>query len=229
MTNFIAKIFCITILLCSHNVVFAQTPQIKTVTPKVQHTSIGTTLEYSPFSFDFQNIEIGRTAQLIETVRPMDIMFAPGIDLELTSPVHIEKKSLFDILDTVLKPHQLTIRILDQDLFWIEHRNKANVTLTFARDQQSLPSMQSQLCPQKTISILKQLNAQHIQHDLSDGAEEQLGKGDRIRGQINHQQVQIYCMDQSQKVSARIIVVGQDKNKVKHTFNQISQAYKQQQ
>ncbi len=228
MTNFIAKIFCTTILLCSHNVVFAQTPQIKTVTPKVQHTSIGTTLEYSPFSFNFQNIEIGRTAQLIETVRPMDIVFAPGIDLKLTTPVRIEKKSLFDILDTVLKPHQLTIRILDQDLFWIEHRNKANVTLTFARDQQSLPSMQSQLCPQKTISILKQLNAQHIQHDLSDGAEEQLGKGDRIRGQINHQQVQIYCMDQSQKVSARIIVVGQDKNKVKHTFNQISQAYKQQ-
>lgn len=228
MTNFIAKIFCTTILLCSHNVVFAQTPQIKTVTPKVQHTSIGTTLEYSPFSFDFQNIEIGRTAQLIETVRPMDIVFAPGIDLKLTSPVRIEKKSLFDILDTVLKQHQLTIRILDRDLFWIEHRNKANVTLTFARDQQNLPSMQSQLCPQKTISILKQLNAQHIQHDLSDGAEEQLGKGDRIRGQINHQQVQIYCMDQSQKVSARIIVVGQDKNKVKHTFNQISQAYKQQ-
>ena len=228
MTNFIAKIFCTTILLCSHNVVCAQTPQIKTVTPKVQHTSIGTTLEYSPFSFDFQNIEIGITAQLIETVRPMDIVFAPGIDLKLTSPVRIEKKSLFDILDTVLKQHQLTIRILDRDLFWIEHRNKANVTLTFARDQQSLPSMQSQLCPQKTISILKQLNAQHIQHDLSDGAEEQLGKGDRIRGQINHQQVQIYCMDQSQKVSARIIVVGQDKNKVKHTFNQISQAYKQQ-
>ena len=67
--------------------------------------------------------------------------------------------------------------------------------------------------------------AQHIQHDLSDGAEEHFGKGDRIRGQVNHQQVQIYCMDQSQKISARIIVVGQDKNKVKHTFNQISQAY----
>ena len=51
-------------------------------------------------------------------------------------------------------------------------------------------------------------------------------KKSRFRAEINNQQVQIYCIRQFEDVSAKIIVIGTQKNQVERTLNQLIEGYK---
>lgn len=224
MQNLIIKMFCLSSLCLSSYTLATQTPETSKHTNQIPQTSLSSALQASPYSFDFENIEIDRVAQLIESIQPMDIVFAPHINSELPSAILLKDKSLFDILSTALKPHALQIRTLERDLFWIEPLQKTLAPLHFARQQHILPLMPVELCAKKTTLMLKQLNAVHIQHE-ENGMLEDFGKKDRIRAELNHQQVQIYCMRQFDTVSARIIVIGSQQNRVDQTLQQLIQAY----
>lgn len=211
--------------LLNSPLIFAQAPQISTVSSLTPPTSVPSALQAAPYSFDFQDIQIDRATQLIESIQPMDIVFAPKINVELTSPIHIKDKSLLDILQAALKPHQFNIRTLDRDLFWIDQQKKANETLTFARYQHHLTLMPIEICDKKTSLVLKQLNAKNMHYQPNDMLQS-LGKKSRFRAEINNQQVQIYCIRQFEDVSAKIIVIGTQKNQVERTLNQLIEGYK---
>lgn len=226
MPNLISKILCTHALLFSTCSLFAQSPQIHTVSEHTPQASVASALYASPYSFDFQNIEIDRVAQLIESIQPMDIVFAPKINTELTSPILLKESRLLEILQMALKPHQLQIKTLDRDLFWIDQAKNTSQSITFARHQLALPLMPIELCTKKTSLMLKQLNATQIQTEANNLLAD-FGKKDRIRAQLNQQQVQIYCMRQFDDVSARIIVIGKQQQNVQDTLNILIQGYQE--
>jgi hypothetical protein len=85
--------------------------------------------------------------------------------------------------------------------------------------------MPIEICDKKTSLVLKQLNAKNMHYQPNDMLQS-LGKKSRFRAEINNQQVQIYCIRQFEDVSAKIIVIGTQKNQVERTLNQLIEGYK---
>lgn len=225
MLNDFSKVLflCSTALLFSVNA-FAQVPNVTTLAQSSDTSITPSALQASPYSFDFESIEIDRVAQLIESIHPLDLVFAPNINLDLTSAIVKKETSLAEIFNTALKPHALQIRTLDHDLFWIESKADAQKPISFVRYQQALDVMPIELCSKKTTLSLRQLGAQNIQYNEYSFLED-FGKKNRIRAKLNNQQVQIYCMRNFDDVSAKIIVIGDNEIHVKKTLMQLIEAY----